>query len=91
MQVKEEASKAKEGKREAEGDVLLLTERVRVLELNLAAAKESYAEVKTLAMDYAAAKGITKEEGKKAKQELKKEKICSHALGTNVDRLKKIL
>jgi hypothetical protein len=34
---------------------------------------------------------VSQEEEKKAKDELEKEKRRSHALGANVDRLKKIL
>jgi len=36
-------------------------------------------------------KGVAQEEEKKAKEELKKERRCSHALANDVDRLKKIL
>jgi hypothetical protein len=51
-QAKEEAAKAKEGKKVVEGDVILLTEWIKALEADLVTAKESYSEVKTLAMDY---------------------------------------
>jgi len=71
--------------------MVLLTEHIRKLETDLATAKESYAGVKALLLDYASAKGVTEEKEKKAHEELEKEKTHSHALADDVDHLKKVL
>lgn len=49
--------------------------------------KKRYTDVKTLAMEYAAMKGVAQEEEKKAKEELKKERRHSRALASDVDQL----
>ena len=53
--------------------------------------KEGYTKAWTLALESAAAKAISQEEERKAKQELEKEKSCANALAIDVDQLKKTL
>ena len=74
-----------------EDDIILLTERIKKLETDLAAAKGNYAGVMELLMEHSTAKSVTEDGERKAKYELEKEKTRSHALGTDVDWLKEVL
>lgn len=82
---KDKAAKAKEGKKEVEGEILLLAERIRALEADLSMAKNRYAEARSLALDYAAAKGVAIEVEKKTREELEKERSHANALALDVD------
>ena len=75
----------------AEDNMVLLTKHIRKLDTDLAIARESYTGVKALIMDHAIAQGVAKENEKKAREELEKEKTRSRSLADDVDRLKKVL
>jgi len=90
-QAKEEATKVEEDKKAADDNMVLLTEHIRKLMIDLATAKESYARIKAELLGHVVVQGAAEENEKKAREVLEQEKTRSHSLSDNVESLKKVI
>ena len=89
--VEEVASKAQDEAARYKGAAAELDEEKNLVKSDLASAREAYCEIKEECVNSEIARSAVEEAGKKAREDLEAERICSSSLSDDIDFLKKTL